>query len=179
MDNISGYSHAIPVNGGNFVHSVAQMSTSMSATQPTPSLITYLDSANRMHPHAASHWPVQANRPHATPNHINHTDNNNLAGQHDGRADVAKTYPPPPPTTIIADDESGERITTTNLMENFLEHKGSENVKRFSVNNLLQLANNCRAISHEHRSTVGEFGFFPFFCFFVGRKKQATSVIVQ
>lgn len=33
----------------------------------------------------------------------------------------------------------------------FLEHKGSENVKRFSVNNLLQLANNCR--SDDHRLT--------------------------
>lgn len=30
----------------------------------------------------------------------------------------------------------------------FAEHKGSENVKRFSVNNLLQLANNCRAEDH-------------------------------
>lgn len=142
----------MPVNGGNFVHSVAQMSPSIAAQ--SPSLITYLDPANRMHPHATSHWPAaQANRPHATPNHAGHGDHSNLSGQHDaGRADGAKNYP----QTIIADDASVER--TTNLMENFLEHKGSENVKRFSVNNLLQLANNCRAISNEHRGTIGKFG---------------------
>lgn len=39
--------------------------------------------------------------------------------------------------------------TIGNDQTTFLAHKGSENVKRFSVNNLLQLANNCR--SDEHR----------------------------
>lgn len=147
MDSVNSYSHAMPVNSGNFVHSVAQMSTPI--TSQSPSLITYLDSANRIHPQSASHWSGQVNRSHSIPNQTI-SDNNNLPHQNDaGRLDMSKNYP----QTIIDGDESGNRA---NAMETFLEHKGSENVKRFSVNNLLQLANNCRAISNEHRNTSGE-----------------------
>lgn len=56
--------------------------------------------------------------------------------------------------TVINPDESGDRSTMN--MGNFLQQKGSENVKRFSVNNLLQLANNCRALADEHRLSSGK-----------------------
>lgn len=56
--------------------------------------------------------------------------------------------------TVISTDEPDGRSTVT--MGNFLQQKGSENVKRFSVNNLLQLANNCRALVDDHRLSSGK-----------------------
>lgn len=56
-------------------------------------------------------------------------------------------------TVIGGADSDGQ----SNLnMGNYLEQKGSENVKRFSVNNLLQLANNCRALVGEQRIATGK-----------------------
>lgn len=56
--------------------------------------------------------------------------------------------------TVIGADDSNGRLTLN--MGNFLQQKGSENVKRFSVNNLLQLANNCRALVDENRLSTGK-----------------------
>lgn len=56
-----------------------------------------------------------------------------------------------PLQTAINENESIER-SSLNTMGNYLQQKGSENVKRFSVNNLLQLANNCRALANEQRT---------------------------
>lgn len=158
MDNINSYSHTMPVNSGNFVHSVAQMSATMPSQ--TPSLITYLDTGNRIHASPTNHWTAQLNRSHATSNHIINDTDHLPSNQIDAiRSDMSKAYP----QTLINDNESGDRTT---IMETFLEHKGSENVKRFSVNNLLQLANNCRAISSEqHRNTMGEWDFSFVFLF--------------
>lgn len=170
MDNINSYAHTMPVNSGNFVHSMAQMPSTI--TPQTPSLITYLDAGNRIQSHTSNHWAPQLNRSHHTTNQIiNDTDH--LTSNHTDaiRLDMSKTYP----QTIINDDESGDRTT---IMETFLEHKGSENVKRFSVNNLLQLANNCRAISNEqHRNTMGEFFFLFYFTLFLNRQQITTSAV--
>lgn len=55
---------------------------------------------------------------------------------------------------VIRSDQQKDYLQTTINEEDYLQPKGSENVKRFSVNNLLQLANNCRALANEQRHTA-------------------------
>lgn len=61
--------------------------------------------------------------------------------------------------TVISNDDSDGQSNLN--MGNYLQQKGSENVKRFSVNNLLQLANNCRALVGEQRISTGKHKKYP------------------
>lgn len=161
MENVNSYSHSIPMNNGNFVHSVqSQMSAS-----PTPQInMTYLDASNRNSNQSTGNWSqhsISARNHSSSSTNTIENNNNNLSAQNEAiRLDTQKDYH----QTTINENENTDRATIN--MENYMQQKGSENVKRFSVNNLLQLANNCRALSNEHRITVGKSSFIRSVCAF-------------
>lgn len=133
IDNNSN-AYAMPLSGGNFTQvptTVAQMN--------------YLNNSNNLHGlQQSSTWSRAENLAHN--NNCNET--NSLAIDV-VRSDQQKDYL----QTAANEGESEQRSALEN-MGSYLQQKGSENVKRFSVNNLLQLANNCRALANEQRHTV-------------------------
>lgn len=140
MENVNSYS--IPVNNSNFIHSVGQSMSSASLHTN----MTYMQSNSRGQ--TSDNWSSSV-RIHNSPNET--IDNNNLSSQNDSIClESQKEYR----QTVINENENTDRSTMN--MENYIQQKGSENVKRFSVNNLLQLANNCRALANEHRIAVGK-----------------------
>lgn len=148
MENVNSYSHSIPMNNGNFIHSVQSQ---MSTTSTPHTNMTYLDSSNRNSNQSTGNWSISARNHNNSSNNTIENNNNNLSAQNEAiRLDTQKDYH----QATINEDENTDRATIN--MENFMQQKGSENVKRFSVNNLLQLANNCRALSNEHRIAVGK-----------------------
>lgn len=130
IDNSNAY--AIPLNGGNFT----QVPTTMAQ-------MNYLNNSNNLNGlQQSSTWSGTEN---SADNNCNQT--NSLAIDV-VRNDQQKDYL----QTAINETESDNRSALEN-MGTYLQQKGSENVKRFSVNNLLQLANNCRALANEQRHT--------------------------
>lgn len=148
IDNSNTF--AIPaMNSGNF----AQMPT-ISTTSSQPNNLNYLNSSSAQNAdmHQSVIWAradgSASNNCGSSNSNSNSTNNNNITNSIRS-GDQQKDYL----QTVIHNDESDER-SALNSMTNYLQQKGSENVKRFSVNNLLQLANNCRALTNEQRHTV-------------------------
>lgn len=129
IDNSNAY--AIP-NGENFTQvptTVAQMN--------------YLNNSNNLNGLQQSTWSRAEN---SANNNCNQTSRLAIDVV---RSDQQKDYL----QTAINEGESDNRSALEN-MGSYLQQKGSENVKRFSVNNLLQLANNCRALANEQQHTT-------------------------
>lgn len=158
IDNANSFVNSItPHGGGNFTDVPASMvatsaspqSSSSSSAQVQQINLNYLNSSGGGGGNNQTNWSESVhsnNHPTAVSidNNCNRTTiNNNLTHSH-------KNYL----QTTINDDQTNCRPPLN--MDNFLQQKGSENVKRFSVNNLLQLANNCRALVDEHRISSGE-----------------------
>lgn len=75
---------------------------------------------------------VNGNESHHTPSNNNNNNNNNV---------------------IVNNNNNNNNNSTIDSETFLLNHKGSENVKRFSVNNLLQLAS-CRAVTSLERAAA-------------------------
>lgn len=152
----TSFSHPIPLHGGNFNEASTMITSSPSnhhhnQTQAQQINLNFLgtntsgDQTNWTHSDSVTNSTIDDNC-------NRNNNNNNLSNPSEtGRAaQHQKDYL----QTVIGADESDGRSTLN--MGNFLQQKGSENVKRFSVNNLLQLANNCRALVDEHRLSTGK-----------------------
>lgn len=176
IDNTNSFVNSITSHGDNFTDVPTSMvvtssssphtTSSASSTIQVPQInLNYLN-ANTIGgsggsgggtDHASWNETVHNNNNNPTAvtidNNCNRTTiNNNLTHSNELiRAQQQKAYLQ---TTAINDDQTNCRPPLN--MDNFLQQKGSENVKRFSVNNLLQLANNCRALVDEHRISSGE-----------------------
>lgn len=154
IDNPNGFAHSISLHGGgsgNYSEPPNTMVTSSSANQSQSHQqqmnLNYLGANGSAD---QTNWPASDSVHNNSGSTINDNCNrnaNNLSSETGRTHD--KDYLQ---TVISADDSSGRALS----MGNFLQQKGSENVKRFSVNNLLQLANNCRTLADEHRLSVGE-----------------------
>lgn len=152
IDNPNAFAHSISLHGGNFSEPPTTMVTSSSANQSQSHQqqinLNYLGANPSTDQTNWTHSDAVHNTSGSTINdNCNRNTNNNLSSE-TGRVHE-KDYL----QTVIADNSGGR---STLSMGNFLQQKGSENVKRFSVNNLLQLANNCRTLADEHRLSVGE-----------------------
>lgn len=165
IDNTNSFVNSITSHGGNFADvptsmvatSSSPQSTSSSSVQVQQINLNYLSSSGGGGGCNQTNWSETVhnnNNPTAVSidNNCNRTTiNNNLTHANESiRAQQQKTYL----QTTINDYQTNCRPPLN--MDNFLQQKGSENVKRFSVNNLLQLANNCRALVDEHRISSGE-----------------------
>lgn len=149
IDNPNTFVNSITLHGGHFSEAPTTMITSSSTAQTQPQQINlnYIGTNNGGDQTNWTHSESIHNTSNSTIDECNR--NNNHPSETD-RAHHQKEYI----QTVINADESDGRSTIN--MGNFLQQKGSENVKRFSVNNLLQLANNCRALADEHRHSTGK-----------------------
>lgn len=154
IDNTTSFSHSMPLHGGNFT----EVPTSMVATSASSSVQVQQINLNYLNANTSgadqtnwSHNPTTA----AIDNNCNRTTvtNNNLT--HSNESARVQQQKSNYLQTTINDDQNNCRPPLS--MDTFLHQKGSENVKRFSVNNLLQLANNCRALVDDHRLSSGKF----------------------
>lgn len=151
IDNANAFSHSMPLHGENFTDATAAMITSSPHSQAQQIGLNYIgannngDQANWTHPDSVQ------NSSNTTHDDNCQQNNNNFSNSSDTvRGQHQKEYLQ---TIISSEDTDGQ----SNLnMGNYLQQKGSENVKRFSVNNLLQLANNCRALVSEQRISTGK-----------------------
>lgn len=144
IDNVNSFSHPIPLHSANFT----DVPNSMVTSSPNQQLnLNYL-SGNTSGDH--TNWTESVHNTSASTLDENCNRNNILPDSHETAQQQHKDYL----QTSIHNDETSDRTTLN--MGNYLQQKGSENVKRFSVNNLLQLANNCRALADEHRLSTGE-----------------------
>lgn len=82
-------------------------------------------------------------------NHSNSNNNNNNAGGHHATTNKSMCN--------VNDNNTNNSVIDSETY--LLNYKGSENVKRFSVNNLLQLAN-CRAVTNIDRAATSANGKF-------------------
>lgn len=145
IDNPNSFTHPMPLHGGNFTDSPTSMITSSPSTQSVPT------QAQQINLNYISTNTDQTNWAESTHNASNSTiDNNNLPNSNGSvRIQHQKEY-----IQTVITPESDVRSNLN--IGNYLQQKGSENVKRFSVNNLLQLANNCRALVDERRLSTGK-----------------------
>lgn len=165
IDNTNAFVNSITSHGGNFtevptsivVTSSSPQSSSSSSIQVQQINLNYLNANAIGGGGDQSNWSEtvhSSNNPTAVTidNNCNRTtiNNNTIHSNESSRVQHQKTYL----QTAINDDQTNCRPPLN--MDNFLQQKGSENVKRFSVNNLLQLANNCRALVDEHRISSGK-----------------------
>lgn len=146
IDNVNSFAHPIPLHGAHFGEMQNAMVTSSPSIQAQQINLNYL-SANASGDQTNWTEPVHNTTPSTIDDHCNR--NNNLPNPNETVREQ-KDYI----QTVINDDQTDGRSTLN--MDNYLQQKGSENVKRFSVNNLLQLANNCRALADEHRLSSGK-----------------------
>lgn len=148
IDNPNSFTHPIPLHGGNFSDSPTSMVTSAPSTQSVPAQTQQI---NLSYLSANTSTADQTNWTESVLNASNSTiDNNNLPNSNGSvRIQHQKDY-----IQTIITPESDVRSNLN--IGNYLQQKGSENVKRFSVNNLLQLANNCRALVDERRLSSGK-----------------------
>lgn len=154
-NNTNSFANSIPSHGGNFTEvptSMVVTSSASSSVQVQQINLNYLNT--NIGGGDQTSWSETVHNPTAVQidNNCNRTTvNNNLTHSNDSvRVQQQKTYL----QTAINDDQTNCRPPLN--MDNFLQQKGSENVKRFSVNNLLQLANNCRALVDDHRISSGK-----------------------
>lgn len=155
VDNTNAFSNAIPLHGGNFTE-VPTSSPSSASVQVQQINLNYLN-ANTSGGDQISWSNSTVHNPTAVAidNNCNRTtinNNNNLT--HSNETVRIQQQKHNYLQTTIDDDQTNCRPPIN--MDSFLQQKGSENVKRFSVNNLLQLANNCRALVEEHRISSGK-----------------------
>ncbi|XP_031625816.1 retinal homeobox protein Rx-A-like [Contarinia nasturtii] len=154
IDNSNAFSHPIPLHSGNFNETASAMVTSSSSNHSNQSQaqqinLNYLSANGNDDQTNWTHSETAHNSSSTIDDNCNR-NNNNLPSETDRVQHHQKDYL----QTVITDTES---YTRSNLnMGNYLQQKGSENVKRFSVNNLLQLANNCRALVDDHRLSSEE-----------------------
>lgn len=145
IDSPSSFAHSISLHGGSFSQPAATMVTSSSANQSQPQQqqinLNYLGANTNGDQTNWTHSESVHNTSSSTIDDSCNRNNNN-----NNQKDYLQT--------VIGAEEPDGRSTLN--MGNFLQQKGSENVKRFSVNNLLQLANNCRALADEHRLSSGK-----------------------
>lgn len=134
----SAFTHSIPLHEADFSESATGMGTSSPSAHAVQSHLNYLDVSNGGD---QNNWTHTESR-HSTINDDNRHRNENPV-PNSTRVQHQKEY-----LDTVIPNEDGR---TTLNMDNYIQQKGSENVKRFSVNNLLQLANNCRALVDDHR----------------------------
>lgn len=144
--------YPIAMNGGNF----ASVPTTVSQQNNINYLNNSINSIAQNGTQSSVNWSRSNNSSHPSidcneSTEANNNNNNNLSNEAIRNCDHPKDYL----QTTINYNESDER-STLETMGNYLQQKGSENVKRFSVNNLLQLANNCRALANEQRQNIGK-----------------------
>lgn len=157
IDNANTFAHPIPLHSGNFDETTNALVTSSAAPTSNHSNQTQVQQINLNYLNANGGGD-QTNWTHSESVHNSNStiddncnrNNNNLPSETNRVQHHQKDYM----QTVINDNDSDTRPNLN--MGNYLQQKGSENVKRFSVNNLLQLANNCRALVDEHRLSSGE-----------------------
>lgn len=162
IDNTNPFVNSITSHGGNFTDVPTSMVATSSSPHSSSSSSVQVQQINLNYLSSSSSGGNQTNWRETVHNNNNPTAsidsncnrtsiNNNLPHSNESiQAQQQKTYL----QTTINDDQTSCRPPLN--MDNFLHQKGSENVKRFSVNNLLQLANNCRALVDEHRISSGK-----------------------
>lgn len=162
IDNTNTFANSIPLHGDNFTDVPTSMvATSLSSSAAAASTAIQVQQINLNYLNANTtsggdhtNWSQET----INNNNCNRTTINNNLTHHSNASAVdqqlQKSYHQ---ATISSEDQINCRPPLN--MDNFLQQKGSENVKRFSVNNLLQLANNCRALVDEHRISSGEFEY--------------------
>lgn len=145
IDNPNSFANSITMHGGHFSEAPTTMVTSSPSAQSQPQQIN-------LNYHGANNGGDHTNWTHSES--VHHTSNSTIDNCNRNNNNPCETGRVQHLQTVISADETGDRSTLN--MGNFLQQKGSENVKRFSVNNLLQLANNCRALADEHRLSSGK-----------------------
>lgn len=149
IDNANAFAHSIALHGGNFVDVPTSMVTSSSTASASAQAqhinLNYLNANTSGDPN----W-TESVHSNSTSTIDNNCNRNNVTNNNLPNSNQQKDYL----HTVINGDETNGRSPLS--MDNYLQQKGSENVKRFSVNNLLQLANNCRALVDEQRIATGK-----------------------
>lgn len=153
IDNPNAFPHSIPLHGGNFNGSSTTMITSSPTNHSAQSQaqqinLNYLNSNTSGDQTTWAHTESVNNSLNSTIDENCNRNNNTLTDPGEVRGQHQKDYS----QTVISGGDTHDRSKLT--MGNYVE--GSENVKRFSVNNLLQLANNCRALVNEHQLSSGK-----------------------
>lgn len=146
IDSVNSFVHPIPLHGAHFGEMQNSMVTSSPSIHTQQINLNYL-SANTNDDQ--TNWTESVHNTSSSNLDENCNRNNDLPNPNEGIREQ-KVYL----QTVINNDEADGRTALN--MDNYLQPKGSENVKRFSVNNLLQLANNCRALVDEHRISSGK-----------------------
>lgn len=135
----NSYAHPVALNSVNYVTSSGSQSTnttsiSLACHQPsiTNEVMHTTARDQQQQQQLGGNWTTNENIQSATT-----TIDGNCTNRNDDYIQ-----------TVISENNGTDRHPI-NAAHQYLQHKGSENVKRFSVNNLLQLANN-------HRLAVGK-----------------------
>lgn len=145
----SSYAHPIALNGANnYVSSSITQATNTSSISPACQQQSII-SNDGIHRSARHPQQITENWPHSESiQNGNAAVDQNCANRNDNRLPTSNSTQSQNNyiQTVISEsngvtDQDPNRI---NAAQQYLHQKGSENVKRFSVNNLLQLANNRR-----------------------------------